>query len=308
MQEIRGILPKGGCVLGCSTRVNPFFAGSGEGAQNLGPLIVDRLQALGVETLVLIGGDGTMLAAERFTHAGMPCIGIPKTIDNDLGETALTIGFESAVETTTHAIDALHSTAEAHARVMIVEVMGRNAGFIALHAGIAGGADVVLLPEIPYKLDRVIAKIKEREALGLRFTIVVLAEGARPHGGSVLQIEAGRPGHLPRLGGAGQRLLQELSAADIGHEVRLTVLGHLQRGGLPSAVDRTLGSELGTYAAEMCARGEHGLRIVVRNGQLGTVPITGTPAASLHKCVDQDGALVRSARLLGIELGDDGHA
>ena len=305
MAEIRGILPKGGCVLGCSTRVNPFFDGSGDKARDLGPMIVSRLRALGVDALVLIGGDGTMLAAERFTHAGMSCLGIPKTIDNDLGQTDLTVGFESAVETATHAIDALHSTAEAHARVMLLEVMGRNAGFIALHAGIAGGADVVLIPEIPYRLERVIAKIREREALGLRFSIIVVSEGARPYGGDVLEIEAGRPGHLPRLGGAGARLLHELNAANLGHEVRLTVLGHLQRGGLPSAFDRTLGAELGTYAAELCARSELGRRIVVRDGQLTSIPLTGVPAASLHKRVDEGGALARSARLLGIELGDD---
>ncbi len=171
LADIRGILPRGGCVLGCSTRTNPFFVSTPhEGTRNLGPEIVHRLRSSGVDALVLVGGDGTMLAAGRFSELGMPCVGIPKTIDNDLGQTDPACGFDSAVETATAAVDALHSTAEAHARVMLVEVMGRNAGFIALHAGLAGGADVILVPEIPYRLDRVVEKIREREALGLRFS------------------------------------------------------------------------------------------------------------------------------------------
>ena len=303
--DIRGVLPKGGCVLGCSTRHNPFFA-AGEGeTRSLGPDIVARLRALGVEALVLIGGDGTTLAAERFAELGLGCVAIPKTIDNDLGETDVTCGFDSAVETATHAVDALHATAEAHARVMLLEVMGRNAGFIALHAGLAGGADVILVPEIPYRLERVIAKIREREALGYRFTIVVLAEGAKPVGGEVLEIEAARPGHLPRLGGAGARLLSELEAASLGHEVRLTVLGHLQRGGSPSAFDRNLGTQLGTYAAELCRRREYGRRIVLRDGKLATIPLALAAEGTLHKRLDLRGSMVRAAHLVGIELGEE---
>jgi 6-phosphofructokinase 1 len=303
LSDVRGILPKGGCVLGCSTRLNPFFIGDDRGARDLGPAIVDRLRSIGAEGLVLVGGDGTMLAAERFTTLGMGCIGIPKTIDNDLGQTDLTCGFDSAVETVTRAIDALHSTAEAHARVMVVEVMGRNAGFIALNAGVAGGADVILVPEIPYRLERVIQKLREREALGLRFSIVVIAEGARPLGGGVLEVEHGRPGHLPRLGGAGARLLRELEQAELGHEIRLTVLGHLQRGGTPSAFDRNLGTQLGTYAAELCGRREYGRRIVVQSGKVASIPLTTDGERLLHKRIDVDGSLARAARLIGIELG-----
>jgi 6-phosphofructokinase 1 len=184
---------------------------------------------------------------------------------------------------------------------MIVEVMGRYAGFIALHAGVAGGADVVLIPEIPYVIDRVVAKIREREALGLRFSIVVCAEGARPEGGEVLAVEAGRPGHLPRLGGAGARLLNELDARNLGHEVRLTVLGHLQRGGSPSASDRTLATIAGTYAAELCAEGRYDRMVVFRGGRVASVPFDA--AAPLHKTVDVDGSLVAAARAVGIELG-----
>jgi 6-phosphofructokinase 1 len=244
-----------------------------------------------------------MLAAERFSKLGMRCIGIPKTIDNDLGQTDRSCGFESAVETATHAIDALHSTAEAHARVMLVEVMGRNAGWIALHAGVAGGADVILIPEVPYRLDRIVAKIRERESLGMRFSIVVIAEGARPITGNVLAVEMATPGHLPRLGGAGARLLHELEEAKLGHELRLTVLGHLQRGGSPSASDRNLGTEMGTFAAELCHQGARDRRIVVRDGRVTSIPLTFAGVAR-HKEVDLGGSLVRAARLVGIELGD----
>jgi 6-phosphofructokinase 1 len=304
VEQVRGILPKGGCILGCSTRINPFFMPDKNGeTRDAGPEIVDRLRALGVDTLVAIGGDGTMLAAERFSKLGMGCIGIPKTIDNDLGQTDRTCGFESAVETATHAIDALHSTAEAHARVMLLEVMGRNAGWIALHAGVAGGADVILIPEIPYRLDRIVAKVREREALGMRFSIVVVAEGARPITGHVLAVEAASPGHLPRLGGAGARLLHELEEANLGHEIRLTVLGHLQRGGSPSASDRNLGTEMGTFAAELCHEGARHRRVVLRDGRVTSIPLVSAGVA-LHKQVDVEGSLVRAAGLVGIELGD----
>ncbi len=309
VEDVRGILPRGGCVLGCSTRTNPFFAAAGRGASgsatvDRGPAIVDRLRSLGVEGLVLVGGDGTTLAAERFMSLGMGCISVPKTIDNDLAETDISCGFDTAVETVTRAIDALHSTAEAHARVMLVEVMGRNAGLIALHAGVAGGADVILIPEIPYRLDRVVMKVRAREALGLRFSIVVVAEGARPSSGVAAELEPGRPGHLPRLGGAGARLLAELEASDLDHEVRLTVLGHLQRGGSPAAVDRILGTQMGTFAAELCNDGTFGRRIVVQGGRVTSIPFRSD--AELHKRVDVNGSLMRSARLVGADFGDEG--
>ncbi len=290
-------------MLGCSTRINPFFVRAKEGGEprDMGPAIVDRLRSIGVQALVLIGGDGTMLAGLRFMHLGMPCIGIPKTIDNDLGRTDLTCGFDSAVDTATRAIDALHSTAEAHARVMIVEVMGRNAGFIALHAGVAGGADVILIPEIPYALERVLRKIRERESLGLRFSIVAIAEGARPLGGEVAELEKGRPGHLPRLGGAGERLLHDLERSNTGHEIRLTVLGHLQRGGSPSAFDRNLGTQMGAFAADLCASGRFDQMVSFCGSRLEAVPFDAEPP--IHKTVDLGGRLVETARSVGIELG-----
>jgi 6-phosphofructokinase 1 len=186
---------------------------------------------------------------------------------------------------------------------MLLEVMGRNAGWIALHAGVAGGADVILIPEVPYRLDRIVAKVRERESLGMRFSIVVVAEGARPITGDVLAVEAASPGHLPRLGGAGARLLHELEEANLGHEIRLTVLGHLQRGGSPSASDRNLGTEMGTFAAELCHEGARHRRVVFRDGQITSIPLLSAGVA-LHKQVDIDGSLVRAASLVGIELGD----
>ncbi|MBK6695511.1 MAG: ATP-dependent 6-phosphofructokinase [Myxococcales bacterium] len=301
---VRGILPKGGSILGCSTRVYPFFVPvpGGSATHDLGPDIVARLQRLEMEGLVLIGGDGTMAAAKRFMDAGLPCVGIPKTIDNDMGGTDQTFGFDTALDTATRAVDALHSTAESHRRVMILEVMGRYAGFIALESGVAGGADVVLLPEIPYDIARIVEKIEERERLGLRFTIVVVAEGAAPKGGVVAEIEGGRPGHLPRLGGAGARLALESERACPSAEVRVTVLGHLQRGGSPSAFDRALGSRFGAAAARLVRTGEWGKMVSLRGTRIESIPIE---AALLEKKVlDPQGEYATAARLLGITLGD----
>jgi 6-phosphofructokinase 1 len=251
--------------------------------------------------LVLIGGDGTTLAARRFIKLGMPCILIPKTIDNDLGFTEVTCGFDSAVDTATRAIDALHSTAEAHSRVMVVETMGRNAGWIALHAGVAGGADVILIPEIPYQRKRVIEKIREREALGLRFSIIAIAEGAKPLDGEMAAIEKARPGHLARLGGAGERLVQELERAGIDHEIRLTVLGHLQRGGSPSAFDRNVGTQMGAHAAELCRKGMFEVMVRLRDGSVESIALDAVEP--LHKSVDLNGSLMSAARMIGIEFG-----
>jgi 6-phosphofructokinase 1 len=303
IEDVRGILPRGGCILGCSTRVNPFFVKeSGGGTVDRGPAIVEHLRAAAIDALVLIGGDGTMVAASRFGRLGMPTVGIPKTIDKDLGETDTTCGFDTAVAWGVRAIDALHSTAEAHSRVMIVEVMGRNSGFIALTAGVAGGADVILVPELPYRLERIVHKIREREKLGRRFTIVVISEGACPADGEVLELEHGRPGHLPRLGGAGERLVRQLEDAKLGHEVRLTVLGHVQRGGSPSPFDRNLATQLGAHAAHLCAEKRFGRMVVWREGRATSIPLP-QDESRLHQRVDPGGPLADAARRIGIELG-----
>jgi ATP-dependent phosphofructokinase / diphosphate-dependent phosphofructokinase len=302
--DVRGVLPRGGSFLGCSTRVNPFFVRAADGStRDESVAVVERFRELGIDGVVFVGGDGTTLAARRFARLGMQCICVPKTIDNDLAGTETTIGFDTAVATATHAIDSLHATAESHSRVMLVEVMGRNAGWIALTAGVAGGADVVLLPELPYRLENVLAKIRERDARGLSFTLVVVAEGARPEGEGQSELEKGRPGHLARLGGAGERLRELLEASGIDHEVRLTVLGHLQRGGSPAASDRALGALVGAFAAELCKKREFGRRIVLRGNRVEAVALEDSGPS--HKLVDLNGQLARSASLLGIALGND---
>lgn len=301
LENVRGILPRGGSVLGCSVRTNPFCYAAKEGSQETdmtGP-IIDRLRSHRIDTLALVGGDGTMAAARRFSAAGLDCIGIPKTIDNDLLGTDQTCGFDSAVETATAAIDALHTTAEAHRRIMIVETMGRYAGWIALRSGLAGGADVILIPEIPYRVERVVAKVKARESLGLRFTIIVMAEGAHAAGEGSAEIEGGHRGHLPRLGGAGERLAAELRDMHLDHEVRVTVLGHLQRGGSPSAFDRTLGTRFGVHAANLCTEGKSGEMVALRNGHMTSIPLTETGLRS----VNPENELVTTARVVGIEFG-----
>ncbi|MGD0674560.1 MAG: ATP-dependent 6-phosphofructokinase [Polyangiaceae bacterium] len=300
VEDVRGILPRGGSILGCSTTSNPFARPGTPGAIDV--LAATRtLLALEVDGLVLAGGDGTMGIARRLGELGVDCIGIPKTIDGDLGATEQTCGIDTAVETATRAIDALHSTAEAHQRVMIVEVMGRSAGWLALRAGIAGGADAVLIPEIPYDPDRVVAKIREREALGLRFSIVVIGEGARPAGGQASEIEPAHAGRPARLGGAGQRLAGELGARAIAHDVRVTVLGHLQRGGTPTAADRLLATSFGAHAAELCAARRFGRMVTRRGGDIDSVPLTEVPAAPCT--IEASAELVRCARSIGIELG-----
>ncbi len=302
LEDVRGILARGGSILGCSTQSNPFAGPQGD------PMLRDtmatlraRLVELGVNAMVLAGGDGTMGIAERLTDVGIPCIGIPKTIDGDLGGTEQTCGIDTAVETATRAVDALHSTAEAHQRVMVVEVMGRHAGWIALRSGIAGGADAVLIPEIPYEVGRVVAKIRERASFGMRFSIIVVGEGARPSGGAVSEIEPSHGGKPARLGGAGERLAQELAAHDLRHDVRVTVLGHLQRGGTPTAGDRLLATRLGVHAAELCARGDFGRMVCLRGGRVDSIPIVEACRASAR--VDPSGELVRCAREMGIEMG-----
>lgn len=298
LDDVRGILQRGGSILGCSTRSNPFAVGA---APELERKVIDRVRELGIDALVLAGGDGTMGIARRLHEHGVPCVGIPKTIDADLGGTESTIGTDTAVETVTHALDALHSTAEAHQRVMVVEVMGRHAGWIALRAGIAGGADAILIPEIPYDPRRVAEKVREREALGRRFSIVVIGEGARPTGGCESELEPAHEGQPARLGGAGQRLATELGACGVTHEIRVTVLGHLQRGGSPTATDRLVATRLGAHAAGLCAARRFGRMVCIHDGRAESITLDEACAAEAR--VDPRGELVFCARSTGIELG-----
>ena len=302
-EDVRGILPKGGSVLGCSNRANPF-AWKGdqhdEEPRDVSDLVVERLKDLEVDVLVLVGGDGTMSMGMRFIDKGVPVVGVPKTIDNDLAATEMTFGLDTAVSTATWAIDALHSTAEAHDRVMVLELMGRHAGWIALSAGIAGGADVILIPEIPYDIERVARKIRQRSDLGATFSIVVVGEGAMPKDGTYSTVEEGTEGHLPRLGGAGLRVATALEGL-VPHQIRTTVLGHIQRGGSPSAFDRVLGTRFGVHAAQLCAEGRTGRLVTLEGTTVRSRPIA--EAVAEPKLVPADGQLVHAARAVGIELG-----
>jgi 6-phosphofructokinase 1 len=304
-KAVRGILPKGGSILGCSNRANPWAypvkdTRGRERFVDVSATVLRRLREHAIDALVLVGGDGTMQHAMRLAKQGVPVIGVPKTIDNDLASTDVTFGFDTALNTATWAIDALHATAESHDRVMIVELMGREAGWIALCAGIAGGADVILIPEIPYDIRRIVRKIHNRATLGATFSIVVVGEGARPKHGRLSTVSRGHKGHLARLGGAGEALAEQLKG-QIGHEIRVTVLGHLQRGGSPSAFDRLLGTRFGVEAARMCARRESGRIVALRGTEIVTVPLAR--AVGRPKLVPPRGELVQAARRIGIELG-----
>jgi phosphofructokinase-like protein len=303
LADVQGILPRGGTILGTSSRSNPFAMSVTIGDQlhivDRSQEAVDRLSQLGVDVLVAIGGDGSMKIANRLQALGVRLVGIPKTIDNDLQATDLTFGFDTALQTATEAIDKLHTTAESHHRVMIVEVMGRHAGWIGLEAGIAGGADVILIPEIPYELEACCEKIAERNRSGSRFSIVVVAEGAMPVGGQPHYVDTG-PGGGRRLGGIGPHLAQQMAMA-ARVETRATVLGHLQRGGAPSAFDRLLGTRFGVAAVHLIARGGFGRMVALHGQDIVDVPIEDA-IASL-KLVPPDGELVRVARGLGISFG-----
>lgn len=303
--SVRGILPKGGSVLGCSNTANPFAYPEKDKRgrvrhRDRSAEVLERIAAHDIDILVMVGGDGTMAHALSISKLGVPVIGIPKTIDNDLAATEYTFGFDTAVDTATWAIDTLHTTAESHDRVMVLELMGRYAGWIALCAGIAGGADVVAIPEIPYDIERIVSHIEARAKRGASFSIVVVGEGAHPRDGARATVAAGTAGHLERLGGAGETMAGLLRGR-LEHDVRVTVLGHLQRGGSPSSFDRLLGTRFGVAAAQLCKAGDTGKMVALRDGEIVHVPIR--QALKAPKLVKPRGELVRAARMVGIELG-----
>jgi phosphofructokinase-like protein len=303
--KVRGILARGGTILGTSNRSDPFqFVVADERGKEMTIDVSDRVLSnfakLGLDALISIGGDGSMRIAKRFGDLGMNIVGVPKTIDNDLRATDQTFGFDTAIGIATEALDRLRDTAESHDRVMIVELMGRHAGWISLYAGIAGGADIILLPEIPYRLQPCADVVRERRKHGKNYCIIVVAEGAKPAGGEV-SIAEHKLGAMPRLMGAGQRFAAELSEY-ISADVRTTVLGHVQRGGSPSAFDRVLATRYGIAAVDLVHKGEFGKMVALRNGQIGSVTIAD--AVSEPNLVDPNGELVRQARELGICFGD----
>jgi ATP-dependent phosphofructokinase / diphosphate-dependent phosphofructokinase len=306
LNSVRGLLARGGTILGSSNRANPFkypvrLEGGGEEIHDVSREVMKTLEDLDLAALVAVGGDGTMMMSQGLIELGARIVGVPKTIDNDLASTDYTFGFQTAVEIATEAIDRLHTTAESHDRVILCEVMGRYAGWIAMAAGLAGGADVILVPEIPYRVDRILEAIRARKKAGITFSIIVVAEGARPAGGDLAVVRQGDPTQQEKLGGAADRLARELSRHISEHDVRVTVLGHVQRGGTPSAFDRLLGTRYGVAAVDLVAEGKLGHVVTLSGNVIGSVPIA--EACGKLKLVEPDGELVRVARTTGVELG-----
>jgi 6-phosphofructokinase 1 len=301
--DVRGLLPRGGTILGTRNRgrfVEQACSDSERDAESVYQEAISNMKILGIDALVVLGGEGTLTIAAEFDKRGIPVCGVPKTIDNDLACTELTFGFVTALDIATEALDRLHTTAESHDRVMILEVMGRHAGWIALHSGLAGGADVILIPEIPFSLDVVAEKIRARDLSGSNFSIIVVAEGALEIGHELVYQDKGDEHRAPRLGGIGQHLQQDLERVT-GRETRCVVLGHLQRGGRPNAFDRMLATNYGACAVRAVASGKSGVMVALQAGDVVTVPLT--EAIEGIKTVPPNGQLVRTARDTGISFG-----
>lgn len=302
---LSGLLPRGGTILGTANR-GKFSAKVGHGeSRALSKELLDGvktgMKTLDLFALVSIGGDGSLSIAQQLFEYGIPVVGVPKTIDNDLEGTLFTFGFDSAVSCATDALDRLHTTAESHNRVMVLEVMGRYAGWIALYSGVAGGADVILIPEIPFSYESIGAKIQEREHLGKKFTMIVVAEGARKKDGGFVTSGTQMKTGEARLGGIGAIVSTEIERRT-GKEARVCVLGHLQRGGSPTTFDRALCSIFGATAVELIAAGEFGKMVAFTGPQVGSIKISD--AIGKLKTVHPEGSLLRTARALGICFGD----
>jgi 6-phosphofructokinase 1 len=305
LDHVRGLLPRGGTILGTTNRTNPFAyairAGAGVRTVDRSREVIDRVAALGLDALVVIGGDGTLAIAEKLYRLGVPVVGVPKTIDNDLAATDVTFGYQTAVATAVDGIDRLHTTAESHHRIMVVEVMGRHAGWIALESGLAGGADVILIPEIPFDMDHVRAALAARQMRGHRFSIVVVSEGAAPRGQKQFFVPAADPRLPPRLGGVGTWLMTQIEST-MGVESRVVVLGHLQRGGSPTAFDRILATRFGAGAARLVAERAFGQMVALHTPHVAAVSLA--EATRAMKRVAPDDQLVETARGIGISFGD----
>ncbi len=319
-----GILPKGGSIIGSSTNANVFnykvVLPNGEVEyRDLSDQCVQNIKDDGFDCLFTLGGDGTQKSARDFSLKGINVIGVPKTIDNDVACTDITFGYNTAVSVASEALDRLHTTGETHHRIMVLEVMGRYAGWIALESAIAGGADIALIPEIPYDINSAVAKVKRREEAGKEFSVVVVAEGAMPKGGTYT-VEGTRDNGAGvdnnKLGGAGEKVARELEKLT-GLEARCTVLGYMQRGGTPTAFDRVLSTKYGAKAMELAMEGKFGTLAVIRNGKLDSVSledvvgnnkkvgaVSGNTAESNIRKVSMDDDLVKTARSIGICLGD----
>ncbi|HEX6598888.1 MAG TPA: ATP-dependent 6-phosphofructokinase [Gemmatimonadaceae bacterium] len=305
-ESVRGIAHLGGTILRATNRGNPFHypRKQPDGSYveyDRSDELIENARQFGIDAIISIGGDGSLDIAHRLCEKGMKIVGVPKTIDNDVSGTVTTFGFDTAVSTAIEAIDKLHTTAESHDRVMVMEVMGRDAGFIALHAGVAGTADVILIPEIPYDIGRVCEKIKSRDAHGRHFSIVVVAEGAYPAGGHAHTMGESLPGQARRLGGVADSIAREIQMIT-GKETRSLVLGHLQRGGMPTGYDRLLATRFGGAAVRAIADGKWDHMVALQTPHIVTIPIV--EALSVTKRVDPTHDVVQTARAVGISFGD----
>jgi 6-phosphofructokinase 1 len=305
--DVSGILTMGGTILGTTNRDNPFQYVEDhrhpDRVRDASPDVVQNYRRLKLDALVAVGGDGTLQCSLKMSRLGLRVIGVPKTIDNDVRGTDMTFGFNSALTTATEAVDKIHTTAASHHRIMLVEVMGRTAGWLALHAGVAGGGDVILLPELPYRLDAIVAAIRARARRGKHFSIIVISEGARPVGGQF--VERGRVAGSPepiRLGGISAALASQLEQAT-GLEARYTILGHLQRGGAPTTFDRFLATQFATGAVDMLARGEFNRMVCLKGNRITSVPLT-VPGKE-PRVVPLTSPVIRMARSLGTSFGDE---
>jgi len=309
LADVRGILPRGGTILGTTNRANPFhYEVEVDGAVKVFDVsgdVVRYAQVLGIDALVAIGGDGSLRIAYDLMQKGLNVVGVPKTIDSDLQGTVITFGFDTAVNTAMDALDKLHTTAESHHRVIILEVMGRDAGWIALKAGIAGGADVILIPEIPYDPDVVADKVVRRTRSGSKFSIVVVAEGAKPVSGEAVYQAHRDIGGMRRLGGISEVVAAQLKER-CNVEVRVTVLGHLQRGGSPSAFDRLLASRFGSMAVHFIAEGKLGHMVALQDERIIAVPIA--EAVAQQKFVPLESDILLTAFGLDVCMGNSREA
>lgn len=302
-KDISGILHVGGTILGTTNRGNPFALKTKDGKTvDASKILVKNFNSLKLTALIVIGGDGTLGIAQKLFEKGIPLVGVPKTIDNDLSGTVITFGFDTAVSTATDALDKLHSTARSHQRVMVVEVMGRYSGWIALNSGVSGGADIILIPEIPFKIEKICEKVMERYRQKKNFCIVVVAEGAKPAGGELFTKECREAGRgEPLLGGIGEWVAKEIARCT-GKETRSLVLGHLQRGGQPTTFDRLLGTRFGAAAVRLIAAKKFGQMVSLRPPDIESIPIT--EATGTRKLVPTDSDVIKSARALGVSFGD----
>lgn len=307
LENTSGILPVGGTVLYSSNKDNLFKYAVEENGEtvikDMSHVGVENLKKAGIDALIIVGGDGTLTSGRDFSNLGVKVIGVPKTIDNDLASTDTTFGFDTAVGVATEALDRLHTTASSHHRIMVLEVMGRYAGWIGLHAGVAGGADAIMIPEIPYDITKIADAINKRKENGKSFSVVVVSEGARPIDGDVVVSKVIEDSPDPiRLGGIGNKVADELEKL-CGLEARATILGHLQRGGSPTAYDRILSTRYGSYAVDLAMEGKFGNMVTLKGNEMSYDSLNNV-IGQKSKNVDPEGELIKFAKNIGIAFGD----